>query len=78
MDIQEFIEAIKVEFEKEEQAQVQAEMPFRDVSSWNSMMALILIAKIDNDFDVTLSADELAAAQTFQDLYQLVAEKLSK
>ncbi|MEX0811139.1 MAG: phosphopantetheine-binding protein [Chitinophagales bacterium] len=78
MDLKVFIDSLKVEFEKEEKENVAADVVFRDLDSWNSMMALIIIAKIDNDFDVTLSADELAGSKTFKDLYKLVCLKKTK
>lgn len=78
MDLKEFIDALKQEFDKEDREEVVSDVVFRDMDSWNSMMALVIIAKIDNDFDVTLSADELANANTFKDLYDLVCTKKTK
>jgi acyl carrier protein len=78
MELAEFIEAIKEEFEQEEQANVKAGAVFRDLESWNSMMALIIIAKIDSTYNVSISADELAEAKTFQDLFELTQNKAAQ
>ena len=42
---------------------------FRQLDGWSSMMALILMARFDTEWGITLSADALAKAQTVTDLF---------
>ena len=45
------------------------------MEGWSSMHALILIALIDNHFDVLLTGEELRVLDTIQDLYDLLVSK---
>lgn len=76
MQIDEFIIVIEEEFEDVPAGTITAEDVFRELEGWSSMLALIIIAKIDSDLDVTITAEELSGAKTIDDLYQLVSGKL--
>ncbi|HKK76955.1 MAG TPA: acyl carrier protein [Saprospiraceae bacterium] len=71
MDINEFISYITEEFEGESQ-QITANTPFRSLDTWSSMQALIIIARIHEEYAVLLSEDDLQQSQTFVDLYERV------
>jgi acyl carrier protein len=45
------------------------------MDGWSSMHALILIALIDNEYDILLTGAELKNAQTVQDLYTIIQSK---
>ena len=76
MQIEEFIKVIEVEFEDVAPGTIQAAHVFREIEGWSSMLALILIAKVDSDFDVTITAEELSKSKTIDDLYQVVKGKV--
>ena len=75
MQIQEFIKALEEEFTEISSGSLQADTNFRELDGWSSMLALILIARIDSDYDVTITAEELAGVKTIQQLYDLVLTK---
>ncbi len=77
MDLQEFTKALEAEFEDVEPGTVTPETHYRDIKNWSSMYALIIIAFIDANFDVTLNAAELKNTSTVNDLYSLVMSKKS-
>ena len=76
MEIQEFIKAIEEEFVDVAPGTLTPETRFRELEGWSSMLALILIARIDSDHDVTISAEELASVNTVNELYDMVLVKL--
>lgn len=47
----------------------------RDCEAWDSLTALSLVAMIDRDYKVSISADDLMRAVTAGDLYRIVIEK---
>lgn len=57
-------------------SEVSAETCFRDLESWSSMQALVVIAMIDEEYDVLLSADDLGKARTVGDLFRIVEEMI--
>jgi acyl carrier protein len=75
MNIQEFISIVEEEFDEVEKGTLEASTSFRQMEGWSSMHALILIALVDNHFDILLTGEELRGLDTIQDLYDLLASK---
>lgn len=75
MNIQLLINQIEEEFEEVMPGTIKAETSFREMDGWSSMHALILIALIDNEYDILLTGAELKNAQTVQDLYTIIQSK---
>lgn len=77
MNINDFIAAIEEEFDDLEPGTLKPATRFRELEGWSSMLALIIIARIDSEYDVTVTAEELAGAQTITDLFELVNTKVA-
>jgi len=75
MELSDFIHSIEKEFEDVQPGTITGETEFRKLEGWSSMMALIIIAKIDADYSVTVTAEELAECNTINDLFELVHAK---
>lgn len=76
MTIEEFIGKIEEEIEELEPGALQPETNYRDLEDWSSMHALIIIALVDTEYDVTVTGDELRNCNTVQELYDHVVSKL--
>lgn len=77
IDITTFVRLLEDEFEDIESGSLKPETNYREIPDFSSMHALIIIALIDNEFDVLLTGTDLRGAQTIQDLYDLVGTKLN-
>lgn len=77
MSINEFIQKLEAEFEDMPQGTLKPDTDYRSIKGWSSMHALIIIAFIDINFNITLSGVDLKSTQTVQDLYNLVQQKKS-
>lgn len=77
IDLNEFTSKLEEEFEDVTPGTIQPDTNYRDIPEFNSMYALIIIAFIDNEFDVLLTGEELKKTNTVRDLYELVQTKLS-
>jgi acyl carrier protein len=55
-----------------------ADTKLRDLPDWTSLQALIVVASFDTDYGVSISADEFGEAETIQDLYTLVIQKMQQ
>ena len=75
MGIETFIKRFEQEFEDLAPGTLRAETNFRELDEWSSMQALIVIAMIDVDFGVTITAEELKKAVTIADIYYVVLKK---
>jgi acyl carrier protein len=77
MDIQDFIKHIEDEFDDLKPGVLKPESKFREVFEWNSINALILIAMVKTEYDVTLTADDLIKSKTVSDIYSLIETRVA-
>jgi len=73
-----FIRQIEDEFDDLKPGTLKPGSHFRDVFEWNSINALILIAMVKTEYDVTLTADDLIKSKTITDIYSIVESRVSK
>ena len=77
MEIKEFIEKFADIFDDTDVATLTPETKFRELDEWSSLTALGVIALADEEFDVEFSGNELRAANTIPDLFDLIKDKVS-
>ena len=53
-----------------------AETKYRELDEWSSLIALSILAMVDEEYDVQLKGEEMRGTHTIQELYDLVASKL--
>ena len=75
MDINEFTKKLEIELEGIDPGSLKPATVYRSLKNWSSMHALIIIAFIDLNFDITLNAQDLKNTQTVKDLHDLVQNK---
>ena len=76
MKIEDFITRIEEEFDDIEPGTLKPESVFREVFEWNSINALILIALVKTEYDVTVNAEDIANAKTVGDIYKTVESRV--
>lgn len=76
MEIKEFISNFADQFEDTDASVLTPETNFRELEEWSSMIALGLMAMVDDEYDVQLRADEMRKTTTIQELFDLVSSKL--
>lgn len=77
MTIHEFTQLLEKEFEDIPSGTLKPETNYRDIPNWSSMHALVIIAFVDANFGVELTASDLKNTQTIHDLYNIIQNKLS-
>lgn len=75
MELNEFIQNFADQFDETDASEIKAETVFHDLDEWSSLIALSLIAMIDEEYDVTIKGDEMRSAVTVEDLYNIVKAK---
>lgn len=76
MEIKNFIENFADQFEDTDASVFTAETNYRALDEWSSLVALSILAMIDEEYDVQLKGEEMRATSTIQELYNLVVSKL--
>lgn len=72
MEIQEFINHFEDVFDDTDVSTLTPEMNFRKLKEWSSLAALSTMAMVSEEYDVELTADEMRAANTFIELFDIV------
>ncbi len=76
MELKEFIENFASQFDDTGASVFSAGTEFRSLDEWSSILALSIIAMVDDEYNVTLTADEMRKAETINDLFNIVKSKL--
>lgn len=76
MEIKDFIQNFADQFDDTEASVLTPETNFRELEEWSSMIALGVMAMVDDEYDVQLKADEMRKTTTIQELFDLVSSKL--
>ena len=74
--IEEFVDLFTDQFDDIESESVTPETIFHSMNEWTSLIALSVIAMIDEEFDVVVNGEEMRSAVTIQDLYNIVISKI--
>ncbi len=72
MDINTFIENFADQFDDTPAEEIKAETNFRDLDEWSSLVALSIIAMIDDEYDITLKGDDIKNSTTVKDIFDRV------
>jgi acyl carrier protein len=75
MELNEFIQNFADQFDDTDASEFKAETVFHDLDEWSSLVALSIIAMIDEEYDITIKGDEMRAAVTIEDLFNIVKAK---
>ena len=75
MELKEFIENFASQFEETDASAITVGTEFRTLDEWSSLMALSIIAMVDEEYDVTLKGDDMRTAKTIEDLYNIVKSR---
>ena len=76
MEIKEFVEKFAEQFDDTDASVFTSETKFRELDEWSSLMALSIIAMVDDEYDVSLKGDDIRNSETIEDLYNIVKSKL--
>lgn len=76
MKIKEFIENFAEQFDDTELNEFKPETVFHELDEYTSLIALSIIAMVDEEYGVTLNANDMSSAVTIEDLFNIVNTKL--
>ncbi|MBD5268126.1 MAG: acyl carrier protein [Bacteroides sp.] len=75
MELKEFIDNFADQFNDTDASEFTADTVFKDLSEWSSLVALNIIAMVDEVYDVTLKGDDILNALSIEDLFHIVASR---
>lgn len=72
MELNDFIANFAEQFEDTDANEIIASTEFKNLDEWSSLIALSVIAMVDEEYDVALKGDDIRSAKTVEDLFNVV------
>lgn len=74
MNKEEFLRGFQEQFDDTDPSLIMFDTNYKDLDEWSSMMALIIIAFVDENFSVSLTGDDFKNTKTIEDLYTIASK----
>ena len=75
MELKEFIENFADQFDDTDASEIQANTAFKELDEWSSLIALSVIAMVDEEYDITIKGDDIRNSNTVEELFNAVKAK---
>lgn len=76
MELKDFIANFADQFDDTDASDINATTDFKNLDEWTSLIALSVIAMIDEEYDVAIKGDDIRNSRTIEDLYEVVKSRL--
>jgi len=76
MNLDQFIENFAGLFDETSPDTIKADTCFKELEEWSSLVALSVIAMVDEEYDVEFRGDDIRDSRTVEDLYNIVAARV--
>lgn len=73
--MEKFIELFLEQFDDVVTTEVTPDTRFREIEGWTSLVALMVITMIDEEYGITITGDDMRSTSTISELYNLVASR---
>ena len=74
-NLDEFVALFAEQFDDTDASEIQAETVFKELDEWSSLIALSVIAMVDEEYDVAIKGDDIRNSETIKDLFEIVKNK---
>ena len=74
MNLKEFIEKFAYQFYDTPIDEIDAETVYEDIEEWSSLIALSVIAMVDEDYNVGIGAKEITESTTVEGLFNTIIQ----
>lgn len=76
MTLGEFFEHFCAELDVLDLTTIDTSTDFKKIEGWDSLNALLVIAMIEEQFDIRITGDDMRNCKTVEDLYKLIQSRL--
>lgn len=73
--LEEFVALFAEQFDDTDASEITAATDYKDLEEWSSLIALNVIAMVDEEFDVALKGNDILDCETIEDLFDIVKSK---
>ncbi len=75
MELKDFIEHFAEQFDDTDTSEIKAETVFKELDEWSSLIALSVIAMVDEEYDVTIKGEDIRNSNTVEALFNAIKAK---
>ncbi|MFV0530330.1 MAG: acyl carrier protein [Flavobacteriales bacterium] len=75
MEIKKFIKNLAEQFEETDPALITEETVYKELEEWDSMIALSVIAMVDEEYDVKISGNDITGSNTVKELFEIIKSR---
>lgn len=76
MELKDFIANFAEQFDETDASEITAATEFKTLEEWSSLIALSVIAMVDEEYDVALKGADVRNSNTVEDLYNIVKSRI--
>lgn len=78
MDIKNFIENFASLFTQSDSSEFSEETEFKKLPEWSSLLALSVIAMVEDEYDVLLKSTDIVGSSTIRELFDIISAQQSQ
>lgn len=75
MELNEFVVKFAEQFDDTDESVFSNDTKFKELDEWSSLLALSIIAMVDESYGVKVKGDDIKNSNTIDDLYQIVKSR---
>lgn len=75
MELKDFVENFAQQFDETDASEIKADTVFKELDEWSSLIALSVIAMVDEEYEITLKGEDIRNSTTVEDLFNAVKAK---
>lgn len=75
MEKEKFLKNFAEQFEETDTSEIKMETVFLDIDEWDSLIALSVIAMVDDEYGIKITGDDIRNSKTIEDIYNIVESK---
>lgn len=75
MELKDFVANFAEQFEETDASEITAATEFKKLDEWSSLIALSVIAMVDEEYEVTIKGEDIRNSSTIEDLYKVVLSR---
>lgn len=75
MELKDFIDNFAAQFDDTDASVIQASTVFKELDEWSSLIALSVIAMVDEEYEITIKGNDVRNSNTVEDLFNVVRSR---
>ena len=75
MEKNQFLQSFAEQFDETEPSTITMNTKFKEIDEWSSMIALMIIAMVDENYNKKITGADLRESNTIEQLFERVAAK---